>query len=295
MSALLQINDKARNTIGWIVRLLILGGCVWFISRSVEEKWTFDLRFSADQWQVIVLVFLLAFVNWGLEVWRWKFSLDKIEKTGWREASRQVFGGLALNWIVPFTGGDLLARLTRNKDRKQVGMLIYHNRAVMLMLTIIFGMFGVYRYSAELFASNVWFVCLFLAGIFLIGYLGRKFILGVEKVGGQWLIWLSMISILRYVVFVVQFVLLIWVFNQDLKLVLIFAGVGWIFLFRSVIPSLFGNLGVREASALVFFEGYISEPSLILIPSLLIWMINTVLPSILGLYYLTRFPIKIAQ
>ncbi|MCP4460549.1 MAG: hypothetical protein GY816_21385 [Cytophagales bacterium] len=90
-------------------------------------------------------------------------------------------------------------------------------------------------------------------------------------------------------IFTIQFIVLFYAFIPDVSLLVILAGVGWTFFFRSVIPSLFGNLGVREVGALVFFESFVSEPSLILISSLLIWLINTVAPSVLGLYYVLKF------
>ena len=105
----------------------------------------------------------------------------------------------------------------------------------------------------------------------------------------DWLDPVAVASIFRYLIFTVQFVLLFYAFIPEVNLVVIIAGVGWTFFFRSVIPSLLGNMGVREVGALVFFERYVSEPSLILIPSLLIWLINAVSPSVFGLYYNLRF------
>ncbi len=241
---------------------------------------------------MLLIVTVLALVNWWLEVWRWKYSLEQIEACTWGEASRQVFAGLALNWIMPFTSGDLMARLIPNKDRKQVGLLIYFNRSIMLAFTIIFGMFGVYWYSRAQFASNILIVIIALLVLITLGFMAKKALWRGEIINSRWLLNLSLISIARYAVFVFQFLLLIKVFNPEFSTFLILAGVGWIFLFRSVIPSLFGNLGVREASALVFFEGQVDNMTLILVPSLLIWLINTVMPSVLGLYYLMRFPVK---
>ncbi|MEQ9229036.1 MAG: lysylphosphatidylglycerol synthase domain-containing protein [Cyclobacteriaceae bacterium] len=281
--------------IGWIVRLLILAVCTWFIVSKVGEKWQFDSELLTGKMPMLLIVMVLAFVNWWLEVWRWKYSLKQIGNCTWSEASRQVFAGLTLNWIMPFTSGDLMARLIPNKERKQVGLLIYYNRAIMLAMTIIFGMFGVYWYSTEQFASNILIVLFALLGLIALGFLAKKVLGRGESITSKWLLNLSLISIARYAVFVFQFLLLIKVFNPEFSIFLILAGVGWVFLFRSVIPSLFGNLGVREASALVFFEGLVDNMALILVPSLLIWLVNTVMPSVLGLYYLIRFPVKIAE
>jgi uncharacterized membrane protein YbhN (UPF0104 family) len=290
----MQITHNHKKIAGWILRLIILSLSIWFIASQVDEKWTLDTRILEGKWVVIALVLLLAIVNWALEVVRWKWSLDSLGPHNWIPALSQVFGGLALNWILPFTSGDLMARLLPNDDKKQVAVLIFYNRVIMLALTVLVGAFGVYIYSAELFDLQRWpmglavFIIYFLS-VFVRQYARDKGYL----LSTQLLIRLSIVSVIRYAVFTSQFYLLIWAFNPTLDASVIIGGIGWIFLFRSVIPSLFGNLGVREASALVFFQSYVPDMMLILAPSLLIWLINTVAPSILGLYYLLKFRVNL--
>jgi len=124
------------------------------------------------------------------------------------------------------------------------------------------------------------------------GWLVRVFLKGREQLIGMALFSkLLGLSVIRFAVFFFQFYVLLAAFNPALTMHLILAGVGWVFLFRSVVPSLFGNLGVREAGALLFFEAHVSDMMLILVPSLLIWLINTVAPSVLGLYFLLKFKV----
>jgi len=283
----MKINTNHKKAAGWMLRILILGMCSWVIWNAVSDRWSFDFQFTNEQIGLILLVIILMPINWGLEVWRWKRSLDSIEKSSWKEASRQVFSGLTLNWILPFTSGDLIARLTPNTDRKRVGILILFNRGIMLMITCLFGAYGIYIFSGSLFDSTVLQMVLLLIFLVVSGVVFYRLV-GERKIP-KWLMPITIISGVRYLIFTIQFVLLFYAFNPELSFVVILGGVGWTFFFRSVIPSLFGNLGVREVGALVFFESYVSEPALILIPSLLIWLINTVAPSVLGLYYILRF------
>jgi len=282
-----KINSKYKKVAGWILRVIILGSCFRVIWQAVSDRWSFDFQFTNEQIGLILLGIILMPINWGLEVWRWKRSLDSIEKSSWKEAGRQVFSGLTLNWILPFTSGDLIARLTPNSDRKKVGVLILYNRGIMLLITGLFGAYGIYVFSGSLFDSFFWqigMVVIFLvvASIVLLRIFRKQEF-------PKWVVSITIISGVRYLIFTFQFVLLLYAFIPELSMHIILAGVGWTFFFRSVIPSLFGNLGVREVGALVFFESYVSEPALILIPSLLIWLINTVAPSVLGLYYILRF------
>ena len=268
---------------------------MWFIASQLNDNWTLEPDIFIGKWEVILLVAVLALLNWGLEVLRWKMSLDSISTHTWKEAMSQVFGGLALNWVMPFTTGDLLTRLLPSDNKKQVAMLIFYNRATMIVLTVLLGAFGVYIYSAEVFELQRWpmGVSVFLV-YFLSVFIRRKAAKHGYVLDSSVLIKIAIVSVLRYAVFTFQFFLLIQVFNPLLSTSLIIGGVGWTFLFRSFIPSLFGNLGVREAGAFLFFQTHVPDMIMILAPSLLIWVINTVIPSIFGLYFLLKFRTKLA-
>ena len=285
----MQINNNHKTIAGWVLRLIILVVCGWVIWTALADKWNFDFEFSDDQMNLILLVVALMTLNWALEVWRWKMSLDSVEPSSWREAGRQVFSGLALNWIMPFASGDLLARVLPNANKKRVALLIVYNRLVMLSLTTIFGIYGIFIFSEAFLESFDWALFVGSLAVFFAIIAVGIWLKPISIRTCDWLYPVAVTSIFRYLVFTTQFMLLFYAFMPEVSLMVIFAGVGWTFFFRSVIPSLFGNLGVREVGALVFFESFVSEIFLILIPSLLIWLINTVAPSILGLYYILRF------
>lgn len=291
----MQITHKQKNVVGWALRLVILFACAWFIHAKVDAKWTVSFDQLANNWGVIIIVCVLAVANWGLEVWRWKISLNVLGSYSWFSAMQQVFGGLTLNWIMPFTSGDLVARLLPHANRQEAGVLIFYNRVSMLAITLVFGGYGIYVFSTDLFESRGWILGVGLAlvgvGSLLLRYYLRR---RDSAVDGWFLLQLIVLSVLRFGVFTFQFYLLISAFNPELAKTLVLAGVGWTFLFRSIIPSIFGHLGVREVSAMLFFETHVSNMLLVLTPSLLIWLINTVAPSVLGLYFLLKYKVKIA-
>lgn len=283
MGAWLQINDKAVNRWGRIARFVVLLGCGCFIYSELKERSDISLEISASQWQVIALVFVLSFANWALEIWRWKFSLGQLKPCGWKEATSQVLAGQCLNWVFPFTGGDLIARLYPHEDRKSVGALIYFNRGFMLFFTIVLGCFGLYSFYEEFnhYQSGL------IIGLTGMGVLSWGIYRLAQRMANLQLGFLSGllgISFLRYSVFTFQIFILLWSFYPDLDSAILLGGIGWTFLFRSVVPSLFGNLGVREASALVYFDQF-ADGTLVIVPALIIWAINTVLPSAIGGFF----------
>ena len=289
----MQINYKIPKVVSWGVRLFVLLASGYYIVDSIGEEWRFDLKWSTRQWMVVFIVFLLSFLNWGLESFRWKFSLKQIQPVSYQNAMVQVLTGLTMNWIIPFTGGDLISRILPNIDRGKVALLIYWNRTLMLGLTIVFGLWGIYWFSKNLFVSNWWIAFIGFFGIGFTGYGIKKIFQNPLGFESYFLLKLLGISSLRYATFTIQFFLLIAVFNPVIPKIKILAGVGYVFFFRSILPSLFGNLGIREASTLAFFSDLVSDPILIILPSFLIWCINIVIPSMIGLLFMIRNPIKI--
>jgi hypothetical protein len=97
------------------------------------------------------------------------------------------------------------------------------------------------------------------------------------------------LSFLRYAVFAIQLALAIHVIAlvpwSDA-----FPGTTWILLIKSIAPAFnfLSDLGVREVSAIIYFEkfGYAVIP--VIAASLLIWLINILIPTLYGLYAMWR-------
>lgn len=225
--------------------------------------------------------------NWLLEVEKWRISVPH-EKLTFHQSMSGVLSGLALNWVLPFTLGDVSGRLAGVINYKKTGAALLLNRALSLGITLIFGGCSVLFYWN---ASPTYFWILPIGFIVLIAVL-KVFYKSLET---SRFVKILVLAITRYLIFTIQFALIIYAFIPALSISVVILGIGWVFLFRSLIPSLFGNFGVREASALMFFESFLDTPSLILFPCLLVWVINTVLPSIVGVSYIFKLKFNIAR
>lgn len=279
----------------WLLKITITLMCVWFIFQKIEPG-SFNLLpfIKAPEFLLILFVtIVLMLANWFLEAWKWRISIPDEKLTIWESLSA-ILGGLAMNWILPLTLGDAGGRLANVRNYKKTLYALVINRGIMFLFSSIYGITSLLFYFKEL--NSYSFFCVILSGlsisIFYIKYNRKKDHATmpntiVKKV--------FLLSVLRYFVFSFQLYLLIAFFNPSLSTLVVVLGIGWIFFFRSFVPSLFGNFGVREASALIFFEQYLSEASLILIPCMLIWVINTVVPSFFGAFSILKLRVNIAQ
>ena len=301
----MQIKNNHSNylqntwTIG-LIKLVLFGGCLYFIITKFRDQ-SFSLGeivWPDSFGMVLGLVGILMVINWYLEALRWKVSIQSFEPITIKKAWQTILSGLALNWVLPLTTGDLLARISQQQDKYQTTSAAMLNRGIMLCFTLILGIYGMSN-VAMVYKVNGWFTLLLIFSYPIIRWLFKKsldrFFAYFRNIDRTTLIRIMGLSLARYLVFVFQFYLLLVAFLPDLPSDLLLAGIGWVFLIRSALPLFFGGVGVREASGIVFFDPYVSDLQLIVIPIFLIWMINTVLPSLVGLVFVFQFRVNIAR
>ena len=280
------MDSKSRKITWFLLKLVISAACIFYLITSLKERGIDPKVVELPAFFTIVIVVELALMvlNWCLEVKRWQLSVSSYEKISNKQAGIEVLAGVALNLVVPFTIGDFLARILNKKDMYKTTGAIVFNRLIMLGITLFVGYLGLVQFADPSLNSNYWFLGLFvlLLPVFVRHKFGRRIFSYFKETSISLLLKVLLLSIGRYSVYFVQFILLIWIFNPMLDLDVISGGVGWIFFFRTAIPSLFGGLGLREASALVYFQNIVPDITLILVPVILIWLINTFIPSLIG-------------
>jgi len=270
-----------------MLKLVILAACLYFIFSKVRSSgFTWEVwQFPVNSWLIICLVLLLMPANWLLEAYKWKVSVPH-EKISLKKGLEAVLSGLAMNWVVPFTLGDVGGRLAGTKNLKRSSIALIINRTILTLITSIFGALSVLFY----FGFFQWWQP-FAALVLLVAGLIINKLYVKDDLWNQ----VTYLSLARYLVFSFQFFLLLSLFLPQVSPLAVSLGVGWVFFFRSFVPSLFGNFGVREASAVLFFEPYITDVSLVIVPSLIIWLINTVIPSVVGAAFIFKLKLNIAQ
>lgn len=236
-------------------------------------------------------------INWYLEALRWKISNVSSESITVRRAFTEVLSGLAMNWVLPATSGDFVARVISKKDKYRATSAILLNRLMMLALTSIFGVFGALHYTGLTFQIEYQFLlvpALLLILVFTLRNYLKRFLDYFHELDGKIYWKVTLLSVVRYSVFTLQYLILLHLFLPSVSIKMTIAGIGWIFAARSVVPSFFGGVGVREASAFLFFYGLVTDLSLVIIPVFILWLLNTVLPSLIGLILIWKLRIKIA-
>ncbi len=93
------------------------------------------------------------------------------------------------------------------------------------------------------------------------------------------------LTLLRYIVFSSQFVLMLYLSDVPVNVSELIASVSMIYLFKTILPVLgiIAEIGLREATALYFFQDYGVAEWPIVMASFSIWFVNILVPGLLGL------------
>lgn len=265
---------------------------------------------------LFILVAILIPVNWGFEARKWQLLGNKLEPMSLARAYRAVMVGLTLGFITPNRLGDYAGRVLELKSRQRLEAIgaIFIGRYCQLVATVLVGSLGLLYFILRFYwaqypgvSLSVVFLLLILAAASLVLLYNakamvavvaaikplRSFVHYVAVMGAYTppeISRLLLLSVGRYFVFLVQFILLLILFGVRLNPVEYVSGVAGTFFLKSVVPSvsLLSDLGVRELSAMYLF-GLLGEGRLhVLSASLSLWLLNIAVPSAVGLYFVLR-------
>ncbi|WP_161888317.1 lysylphosphatidylglycerol synthase domain-containing protein [Pontibacter russatus] len=276
----------------------------------LQEAWQSPLR------PLLLVTAALIPVNWGFEALKWRLLGQKIERLSFRQAYRAVMVGLTLGFITPNRLGDYAGRVLELKSQQRLEAIgaIFLGRFCQLVATVLAGSVGlayfILRFYWHLYPS----VCLSLIFlllalnliVLLLLYNARAMVAVVAGIkplrqfvpyiavmaayASPELTRLLLLSLSRYCVFLLQFILLLILFGVQLSAVEYICGVSGTFFLKSVVPSvsLLSDLGMRELSAMYLFGLLGQERLQVLSASLSLWLLNIAVPSAVGLFFVLR-------
>ena len=310
----------------WVVKLVVTALVLSYIYRTFrnEQKGIGDIGsvfgeiWSAQNAPVFVVMVLLVPVNWTLESLKWQQLISRIIPLSFRDAMRGTLTGLAVGVAVPAQLGDTLGRVAALKsDRRMeaIGAALISN-GIQFYVSVLAGAFGwVYLKdqlaipdTARLAVNGVLFAIIFLGPALLpfrkqIGTWepSRRFFVKMKEylnVIGRYtpfeLATSTGYGVLRYLVFLSQFVLALSLFQFQVGIGQLAACVTLIFLAKTLIPAInvLGDLGLREFTALVVLAPFKLPAEQIIAATFLIWILNVLGPILVGIFLVWKYKWK---
>ena len=268
-----------------------------------EQAWKF--------WIVIALVF----VNWGFEAKKWQVLLKTIQPINFFTAYKSVLTGVTLSLNMPNRIGEYGGRILYVKEGSRIKAisLSIAGSISQLIITLILGCGGLIyliyfqqQNSSSVMGLSVFWLktLLFLSSgavvlltlfYFRLSWLTKlvekipaatKYVQYINVLEGftpKLLLRLLSLSFFRYLVFVIQYILLLQVLHVEILWITEFWIISILFLVLAIVPSFaIADLGIRGKFSTELLSFYSANTVGIIGTTFGIWFINLFIPALLG-------------
>ena len=267
---------------------------------------------SAKGLWCLILALILIPVNWGIEAYKWQLITAPIQQLSYRKASESVYSGVCLGNLAPGRATEFVAKILYFDPDKRPSVTVIHfvNGMFQLSITILAGLLALLIRLNDLGEGANW-VIYATSGIgvgllvvlvysimkidWVLQFVSRK----ISKVPvndnfkypftASLLAQLFGFSLLRYLVFFTQFMLLMYMFESVALSPVLLASVAIYFLVTTTIPMISVlEAAIRAAIALLVFKDCGIGNTALALSSVMIWLVNIIVPSIAGYVFLVR-------
>jgi len=267
------------------------------------------------QWRLWLVVALMP-LNWGIEARKWQLALRPVGGIAFKNAFRAIFTGATMASFTPNRMGEYLGRILYIKEGRRVAAISLSMVCSMaqLLITLVSGAAGIIylrpilhqrelglpRQLESALGILLGIVAVALVSLTFIYFLLPKFanklvkLTWVRKYGAfikvlenfdtRILLWILLLSFGRYIVFIVQYGLIFSVFGVNLGIGQVWGGMSVVFLVMAVVPTFtfLTELGLRWEASIQVLEIFSANTIGIFASSFAIWLINLVIPALIG-------------
>jgi len=312
---------KTKQFFFVLIKLSLVLGAFYFIFYKLTQNEALDfnlfleLVFQNKHFSILNIVFLifLSSLNWIFEIKKWQVLVASLLKITFKTATRQTLGALTASLLTPNRIGDYGAKALfyPPKDRTKIVLANLFGNAIQMLITIVFGFIGLLMLTKD-YKLPIKFEYLLNIGLviivcFIILYrlsslnffkkITTKlhhFTLVLKQLSQKIKYTILILSVFRYLVFSFQFYFIIILFGVDIAYIEAIIFITTMYLLSSIVPSIFIFDVVVKSSIAVYLFGLIHIDALpILCTTTLMWILNFVLPSLIGSYFVLKFkPVK---
>lgn len=246
-------------------------------------------------------------LNWFLELTKWRNLILQFQSISMINSIRSILFGILLSVITPNRIGEVAGRLLHVKQENRIKAIHANifSSISQLTVTISMGLVALYYLNLPLLEnlSDIrWVYFLALILLLMVYFASNKLHFFVSKIAAKFKKATSIknisttqrvrtfsFSLLRYLVFTTQFILLSKVFGSLQSYSGLFSMVAAVYFFTAVLPTNWASgLIVRTSFTHAIFEVTVAEGAIGLSASIVLWMINLLLPASLGIVSLPK-------
>lgn len=305
---MISIPHKTKQFGVFIIKLLIVIAAFYFIYHQLANNTKLDwdkflVLFRKNQSvSGISFLLLLSFWNRYFEILKWQNLAQEVQVISKLEATKQVLAALTLGVFTPVGVGEYVGKALyfEKKDAKKIVFLNLICNGIQVLVTGLFGLIGMvllgyYYWSILLILScvGVILISFFTKRILIQGHSIENFISRINAIPKKIHHKNILLGLCRYLVFSHQYYFLFVAFNVNLPYLTLMATITTVYLLASIIPSFqFLDFALKGSLAVYFFGELGVNEWVTVFVSTLMWLLNIVLPVIIGSYYVIVFKIN---
>ncbi|HSD09026.1 hypothetical protein [Flavobacterium sp.] len=311
------IPDKIKQFLVLLVKLLIVGAAFYFIYDQLANNDKLDwqkflILFHKNQSVLgIGFILILSVLNRLFEILKWQNLVSFLRPISLAEATKQVLASLTAGLFTPNGLGEYAGKALYF-DKKEAKKIVFLNlicNGIQMILTVIFGVFGLLYFNAQYnvitskTVAILFGICLLLVGILFFtkkinikGYSIEKLIRKINEIPKTIHQKNIVLAIFRYLVFSHQYYFLFLAFDVDLPYFILISAISSVYFLASSLPTFqFLDFAVKGSVAVYFFGILGVNEWVVIFISTLMWFLNVVLPVLIGSYYVLNFKTKTVQ
>lgn len=293
-----------------MLAVLLLAILLFNLKDKSPELSFIPLELNIQLLNISLCLLGLGILNWSLEAIKWYSLIKKLQKLSPGKIAASILIGISSNIILPQRSGDIAGRL-KYIDSGNRWKALYLNFVAansQALITFIIGMFAALWFLDQtlliksLYVDLFKFLALFLAllstALFLFSNLIKKAFIRFKgfihqselqdlELPSSSRFRLMIFSLLRYMVFSLQFYLITVLLQAEMSFFSAFLAISLIFFVNSFVPSNWlTELLAKGSFAYFIFDWMSLDPWIGISATLILWLINIFIPSLVGLYFL---------
>ena len=307
------VSNKYKQFWVFIIKLIFVFGAGYYIYQRVFYNTVLPVEILMNQikvfllqeyWIVPVLLFF-TLLNWFFEVLRWKSLVQSLQEISFVDALEQSLSAHTLSIVTPFKTGEYVGKslFFEKKIRKKVILLNLVGNLTQLAVTFLFGIIGLTFFLTYFEVSIPYYKVRRL--FYFFGVLIASFFIGKRALKKtKWNYYkkaysfykdislaskinVLLFSVLRYLIFSHQFYFLLLLFGIDVAystaIFLIFS----MYFIATILPVMsLLDFVIKGGIAIYLFTFVGADELKILLVSTLMWLLNFVLPALIGAVYI---------
>jgi uncharacterized membrane protein YbhN (UPF0104 family) len=308
-------NKRFYKVISLLIKTAIFAfSFVYIFDKIMDARQSVGMSglFSHITNKYVILAFLLMFLNWSLEAVKWKLLVAPLERISFFSSLRSIVCGVTISIFSPNRVGEFAGRIffLEKADKIQASLSSMIGSMIQLLITVAAGsaayfilqnkyndFFGPNDFIGPLGFPFIIGAGLLVAGIVFFLYVKRNSLFSKYKkyisVFGQYkkevIYRIMLLSAIRYAVFSFQYYLVLQAFGISAGETILFSLIALTFFVSSAVPTFaLTEIAVRGATAAFFFGTISKDTTGIIAASMLVWLINLVIPAIIGSVFIWK-------